>query len=148
MKENSKNIYQVNSDDKEMLLAMQKARDTFEDFKSEVIQDYSRKIPILDIILIKAYFYDDNFPNDGEHLWLEDITFEGERIIGEIVSTPEHVKSVKSGEKVSILLEQLSDWLYVYDGKAHGAFTVRLLRKRMTPQERQEHDKGYPYSFD
>jgi uncharacterized protein YegJ (DUF2314 family) len=148
MKDNSENIYQVNYGDKEVLLAMQKARDTFEDFKSEVIQDYSRKIPVLDIILIKAYFYDVNFPNNGEHLWVKDITFEGERIIGEIVSVPEHVKSVESGKKVSILLEQLSDWLYVSNGKAHGAFTVRLLRNRMTPQERQEHDKGYSYSFD
>jgi uncharacterized protein YegJ (DUF2314 family) len=144
----NENIYRINSDDKEMLSAMQKARDTFEIFKSEVIQDYSRKIPVLDTILIKAYFYDADFPNDGEHLWLKDIRFEEKRIIGEIVSEPGHVKSVKSGEKVSILLEQLSDWLYVCDGKAHGAFTIRLLRKRMTPQECQEHDKGYPYSFD
>jgi uncharacterized protein YegJ (DUF2314 family) len=75
MKKNSKNIYQVSSNDKEMLLAMQKARDTFEDFKSEVLKDYSRILSVLDTILIKAYFYDDNFPNEGEHLWLKDISF-------------------------------------------------------------------------
>ena len=148
MKKKSKDVYQVNSDDKEMRIAMQKARESFEDFKSEVLQDYSRIIPVLDVILIKAYFYDDNSKSNGEHLWLRNITFEGELITGEIASSPDHIKSVKNGERVSISLEQLSDWLYVYGGKAYGAFTVRLLRKRMTTQERCEHDKGYPYSFD
>ena len=148
MKKNNEDICRVNISDKEMLLAMQKARDTFKDFKREVTQDYSRKIPVLSTILVKAYFYDNDLPNDGEHLWLRNIDFEDEYLVGEIASPPEHVKSVEMGERVTITLEQLSDWLYVYDGKAQGAFTVKLLRERMSPRERQEHDEGYPYSFD
>ncbi|MCI0359197.1 MAG: DUF2314 domain-containing protein [Planctomycetaceae bacterium] len=55
---------------------------------------------------------------------------------------------MQAGSLVSFPLERLSDWLYVVDGKAYGAFTVRLLRSRMSDEEKQEHDSHYPFEFD
>jgi uncharacterized protein YegJ (DUF2314 family) len=55
---------------------------------------------------------------------------------------------VRPGQAVSFPLERLSDWLYVEGGKAMGVFTVRLLRTRMSDEERRAHDSYYPFSFD
>jgi len=147
-KKNSKEIYQVKSDDQEMLSAMRKARDTFPDFKREVLKEYARIIPVFDTVLVKAYFYDEGIKQGGEHLWLNDIEFGDIMISGTIVSSPSHLKSVRRGQNVQFPLERLSDWLYVFDGKAHGAYTVKLLRSRMADKELKDHDKDYPYSFD
>ena len=57
----------VQSDDPEMLAAMQTARDRFPEFWREVAADYKRVIPALGGSMVKAYLYDDAAPQNGEH---------------------------------------------------------------------------------
>ena len=45
-------------------------------------------------------------------------------------------------------LGRLSDWFYVVGDNAVGAFTVRLLRTRMTAEQRRAHDSHYPFRFE
>jgi uncharacterized protein YegJ (DUF2314 family) len=141
-------IYPVPASDEEMRAAMKHARETFSEFLREVEADSRRAIPALETILVKAYFADSDAPDDGEHMWLKQAQMEGKVVKGRLVSTPGHVKCVRSGEIVRFPLERLSDWLYVVNGKAHGAFTVKLLRSRMSAKERKEHDSHYPFTFD
>jgi uncharacterized protein YegJ (DUF2314 family) len=44
--------------------------------------------------------------------------------------------------------KDITDWLMIREGKAVGAYTVQVLRKRMSSQERAEHDAGYPFKFE
>jgi uncharacterized protein YegJ (DUF2314 family) len=98
--------------------------------------------------LLKVYFAEPGGPSEGEHMWVEPTNLSGPKFKGTLLSTPEWIKSVKAGAEVTFTKADVSDWLLVRDGKATGAYTVRLLRKRMSEQERREHDAGYPFSFD
>lgn len=138
----------VQSDDPEMLAAMQTARDRFPEFWREVAADYKRVIPALGGSMVKAYLYDDAAPQNGEHMWVSEVEYDGKTITGVLADTPRELRSVRSGQQVSFPLERLSDWFYVEGGKAIGAFTVRLLRTRMTAEQRRAHDSHYPFRFE
>jgi uncharacterized protein YegJ (DUF2314 family) len=140
-------VIQVESDDAGMVAAMQEARDSFDEFWAEVSADYERAIPALDSAMLKVYFADEAAPNDGEHLWVSDVNFDGSEISGVVDSEPLHLSYPKLGERVAFPLARLSDWLIVDDGRAKGAYTVQLLRGRMTESERTEHDSHYPFKF-
>ena len=67
---------------------------------------------------------------------------------GVLLSKPASLKSVQVGQEVRFAPERITDWLCVEQGKAKGAYTVQLLRQRMTEEERREHDQSYPFSFE
>ena len=127
---------------------MTTARKQFPDFWREVSADYKRAIPVLKRPMVKAYFNDEGAPLTGEHMWVSEIEYDGKMITGVLADTPIQLHSIRTGQRVSFPLERLSDWLYVENGKAVGVFTVKLLRTRMTEQERQAHDSHYPFKFD
>lgn len=146
---NSKSeIIPVQSADAEMNAAMQTARDRFPEFWREVSADYQRVIPALGGSMVKAYFYDAGASQSGEHMWVSEVEYDGKTITGVLADTPRELRRLRSGERVSFPLERLSDWFYVEGNKAVGAFTVRLLRKRMSAEQRQAHDSHYPFRFE
>jgi len=132
-----------------MNAAMQTARDRFPEFWREVSNDYKRVIPALGESMVKAYFDDPGgSPQGGEHMWVRGVDYDGKMITGELADTPRHLRSIRAGQQVSFPLERLTDWFYVDDGKAVGAFTVRVLRSRMSEEERRVHDSHYPFRFE
>ena len=140
-------VIQVKSGDAGMVAAMQAARDSFDEFWAEVSADHGRAIPVLESAMLKVYFADESAPDDGEHLWVSEVDYDGSEISGVVASDPLHLSYPKLGERVAFPLERLSDWLIVHDGRAKGAYTVQLLRERMTESERAEHDSNYPFKF-
>jgi uncharacterized protein YegJ (DUF2314 family) len=138
----------VQAGDPEMDAAMQTARDKFPEFWREVSTDHKRVIPVLEGSMVKAYFFDEGAPLTGEHMWVRDIEYDGQTISGVLVDTSIQLHSVRPGQHVSFPLMRLSDWLYVENGRAYGVFTVKLLRTRMTDDERKSHDSHYPFRFD
>ncbi|MEZ5328454.1 MAG: DUF2314 domain-containing protein [Verrucomicrobiales bacterium] len=138
----------VQSNDAEMQAAMQTARDRFPAFWREVSGDNKRVIPALGGSMVKAYFHDADAPQNGEHMWVNEVEYDGKTITGVLADTPRQLRSVRPGQRVTFPLERLSDWFYVDDDKAIGAFTVRLLRTRMTEKQRREHDSHYPFQFE
>lgn len=141
-------IISVESDDFEILNAMRKARETFPEFVQAVEADWNRAIPVLESAMVKAYFADSHGGENGEHMWVQFEGYEAGRIRGTLISRPAHVDSVTEGDRVSFPLPNLSDWLYVEDGVARGAYTVKILRMRMSEAEREEHDRSYPFLFE
>jgi len=141
-------ITPVQSDDAEMASAMQAGRDRFPEFWRAVSADSKRVIPALGPSMVKAYFSDPGAPRSGEHMWVSDVEYDGKTVTGVLADTPMQLHTVKAGDRVSFPLERLSDWFYVENGKAIGAFTVRLLRSRMTVEQRQAHDSAYPFRFE
>lgn len=98
--------------------------------------------------MVKAYFYDAVAPQGGEHMWVSEVAYDGKTITGVLADVPRQLRSVQSGQQVSFPLERLSDWFYVDGGRAVGAFTVRLLRTRMSAEQRRAHDSHYPFRFE
>jgi uncharacterized protein YegJ (DUF2314 family) len=140
-------IIDVEDDDKGMNAAMAQARKEFPTFWKAVSEDRKNEEPKLVPAMVKASFRDKGKEGNGEHLWIDEVSYDGKMISGMVASEPADLKSVKLGEKVSFPLERLSDWLFVEKGAAKGAFTVNYLRKQMSAKERKEHDEGYPFRF-
>jgi uncharacterized protein YegJ (DUF2314 family) len=120
----------VSANDAEMNLAISKARQALPEFW-QVFE--SRKNGESDFCL-KVRIEDSS---GTEHFWAINIRRENGKIWGEIGNDANIVKSVKLGDQVPITESDISDWLYMRNGKIVGNFTVRPLLKSMSEEEAQ-----------
>ncbi len=134
--EQEQSTMEVESDDQEMNAAIQKSRKTFDEFltafqsKDSSIQNFAIKVPF-------------QTEKDGnEHIWLSDITMENGKIYGAVNNEPESTKEVVFGEKVKINRDSISDWNYIQNNRLVGGYTIKLLRQRMTPEQRVLFDRS------
>jgi uncharacterized protein YegJ (DUF2314 family) len=144
-------IFRVVKGDPEMVAAIKQARKSFPDFLLEADADLGRAIPVLEDAMVKLYIPRPSDPETGEHLWARYLGHhpdDGSRFLAELLSSPRKLKPMAKGDRIDFSIRSLSDWLYVTDGKAHGAFTVQVLRGRMSPAELKKHDVAYPFSFE
>lgn len=77
-------------------------------------------------------------PPAGEHVWAREIKREGDQVSATIVSRPNDIPNLRMGQRVTVPISQITDWLVESGGKYHGAFTVRALLPYMKPEEADE----------
>jgi len=138
--------------DPAMQQAHEQARATFKYFWRELTWERQRIIPGLSMAAVKAPFSDGDGSgttgNPGvEHMWIDEVEFDGQTISGVLLNEPNWLKSVKAGDPVRIAARELSDWMYVIGSEVYGAYTVQVLRARMGRQERAEHDEAWGLEF-
>ena len=136
--------------DSEMEAAGAKARETFKYFWRELSWERRRIVPGLDLACVKVAFAVEQ-PVDGqpsvEHMWVDDVDFNGRQISGTLVNSPNWINSVSEGDEVKVTLDELVDWMFAIRGKVYGGFTVNVMRSRMSPSDRREHDKAWDLDF-
>ena len=137
----------LTGDDDEMNAAIKKAQDTFPEIVRELDLEARRVVPGLDAAIVKAFFFDDDAHEQGEHMFVEQVRLEGETVHGVLASTPQVVTSVKEGEDVSFPASRISDWFIVIEGRGKGGFTLDVIGKRMSPSEYREASKYPPFSW-
>jgi len=138
------------SADASMRKANEQAQATFKYFWREISWERRRIIPAFDMMLIKLPFTDNDPSNEtkqAEHMWVDGVEFDGEKLSGVLMNSPNWLKSVKQGDPVSATFPQLADWMIMSDGKAYGAFTVNAMRAKMSKDERKEHDAAWGLDF-
>jgi len=144
-------VYMFSGNDPEMLRANEKARETFRYFWREMAWENRRIVPGLDLACVKAPFSDGEFrTGDGpevEHMWISEVQFDGDEISGVLLNSPNWLKTVKEGDSASFALKEISDWMYAISGEVYGAYTVNLLRSRMSARERKDHDEAWGLNF-
>lgn len=145
-------VFMFDNSDSEMQSAYQKARDTFRYFWREVAWERRRIVPALDLACVKAPFSDGERSTasgepECEHMWIDQVDFDGQTISGVLLNAPNWLKTVKVGDPAHLRLEEISDWMYVIQGEVFGAYTVNLMRSRMSKKERAEHDAAWGLKF-
>jgi uncharacterized protein YegJ (DUF2314 family) len=137
VKTEDKNIVYINADDDEMNKAKQKAKDGWDHFLS---------------VLKRKDFDEGNasvklgYPtNDGnsEHIWANDLHWIGNDLYAVINNFPENIPDMRMGDTVLVTKNKLSDWLYAENGVLRGGYTIRVIRKQMTPEERKSFDEEF-----
>lgn len=121
---------QVPEGDPEMGAAIAKARATLDVFwtalaaKAPGTETFSLKVEITDGIEV-------------EHFLTSQVeqTADG-RIFANIDNYPQFVRNVTFGQRIEVPQADISDWMFWRDGKVVGGETLRVLLKRMTPDER------------
>ena len=147
-------IFPSPSDDPEMEQASANARQTFRFFWREMAWEQRRIVPGLELAAVKGSFSDPpevRARNPGgleaEHMWLLDVDFDGRHLSGTLINSPHSLQTYSEGDQVKISGVQISDWMYAVSGNVYGAFTVDVLRGRMSKPERQQHDDAWGFDF-
>ena len=144
----SEPVFYANGEDEAMLKAFEQARKSFRYFWRELYWERLRIVPALSFACVKVAFSQElNGSTEVEHMWLNDVYFDGERVYGVLANDPGILTSVASGDEVAVPLEQISDWMFAVDGRAYGGFSVQAMRKAMGKDERAEHDEVWGLDF-
>jgi uncharacterized protein YegJ (DUF2314 family) len=72
---------------------------------------------------------------ETEHFWLTGVTYRDGEFEGKIGNDPGVVTNVEFGQTIRIKKEEISDWMFMRDGKLHGNYTLRPLLDRLDPDE-------------
>ncbi len=141
IKNNNSNIHMVDGDDKAMNIAIETAKEKFDDF------DRAFKSNKYDTstFAIKLKFPIEKGAT-GEHIWLSYLTFKNGFYYGIIDNVPEFTTKIKEGQEIKVSKDKISDWMYSdNNGILKGGFTILVRRSRMTPIERKEYDSTFPF---
>lgn len=140
----------VKEDNPKMLEAFKRAQETFKYFWRELSWEYRRVIPALDVAYVKVAFAQQQHEGESptvEHMWVNNINFDGEQLYGVLVNEPQQLTNVQLNDEVAVPLNQVSDWLFALMGKTHGGFTIQVMRSNMDAAARQAHDEAWGLDF-
>lgn len=76
--------------------------------------------------------------NKCEHIWLSELKFDGRLLRGKIDNRPIEMKSLRVGQKVAVRPEEISDWMYVENGKLVGGYTVRAFYRKLPADQKRQ----------
>lgn len=141
-------IFFADGENPKMIEAFKKAQETFKYFWRELSWEYRRIIPGLDVACVKLAFTQNiNGETVVEHMWINDVNFDGVTIYGVLVNQPNDLTNVNNGDEVQIPVNQISDWLFAIDGKTYGGYTIQAMRSEMSNDERKDHDEAWGLDF-
>lgn len=130
------NVEVVLDDDAEMNAAMQAAQDTLPIFISTLKSPAPGQV---DFTVKVAFPYNDG--TSFEHMWLSNVSLNGDLIEGTLENDPVYVGNIQSGDRVTVEQSDITDWIIIDDGRLLGGYTVHVLRNRMSDAERQQFDQ-------
>lgn len=127
-------IYTVTEVDAEMNEAIKEAKKNLPKF----YKDLESENPKYNSFGIKMTFPHEN---GDEHIWINSLFKKNNDYFGIVDNLPEFTRDVKRGDTVQIITNRVSDWMYLENSELKGGYTIRLLRNRMTNDEKIEFDK-------
>lgn len=145
-RDSEQETFYADSQDAAMREAAKKARQTFKYFWRELYWDRRRIVPALDMAMVKLPFSQDD-GREVEYMWVDDVEFDGEKIYGRLVNEPDTLTNIKKGDEIEAPLDEVSDWIFVSEGKSFGAFGVQAMRSKMSEQQRVWHDEAWGVNF-
>lgn len=142
-------IFSIDGGNPEMRAANANARATFKYLWRELSWEYRRIVRGLGMAAVKMPFAvpaAEGAP-PSEHMWINELEFDGETITGVLLNQPQWVDTLKPGDKVSVPLSEIDDWMYTLGGHVYGGYTIDVLRQGMSKKERQHHDQAWGLDF-
>ncbi len=76
-----------------------------------------------------------------EHIWLTEVSYDGRLFHGKVDNEPVDIKGTRLGEEVTVAPNEISDWMYVQDGKLIGGYTISAMCHHMSPAQKQQFEK-------
>lgn len=77
----------------------------------------------------------------AEHIWLTEVSYDGRLFHGKVDNEPVEIKGARAGQAVSVAANEISDWMYVQDGRLVGGYTITAMCHHMSPAEKQQFEK-------
>ncbi len=120
---------EIYDDDAEINAAIDEAQRRLPDFRRIVEADSRRLIPLLGGTLAKVVVVS-KLSGAVEHLWISGVGFEGNEIVGDVITAPHEIPEVKINTELRASLSSITDWIYYEGDEAHGGFAEKILRER------------------
>lgn len=139
---NPSGIHTLEGSDAEMNKAIEAARSSLSEFEQAIRSNNAH----YELFALKVMFPDE--VGGFEHLWITDIFLEDQQYHGFVGNEPQYTLAVEVGQEVTIDPEEISDWMYVESGTLRGGYTLRVLRNRLSPEERAEFDRGLGFTIE
>lgn len=117
------NVVDVAQGDPELVAATGQAQSTLDEF----IAALGAVDPSARGHAVKTTFRDGAI---GEHMWVGQLRWDGERFHGVLDNDPVDVRNVRRGDAVVVERADVEDWLYFVGQEMRGGFTVRVLMER------------------
>lgn len=76
-----------------------------------------------------------------EHIWLNTVSFDGQLFHGKVDNEPVDIKGVRLGNIVSVSPSEISDWMFVQDGRLVGGYTICAMCEKMSPAEKKQFEQ-------
>ena len=134
-------VHMVSGEDPEMNTAMEQARASVTTFITSLQNPGQNQTHFS----VKAKIVDGEHT---EHIWLYDVSYDGNQFLGKIGNNPLNVKNVSLGDEIALVPSDISDWMIVEDDKLVGGYTLRVLRNRLSGEERNKFDESLPFKID
>jgi uncharacterized protein YegJ (DUF2314 family) len=129
-------IFMVKTGDPDMVAARNKARTTLPEFlkvaksPGRSQKNFAVKVGIQD-------------GDQREFFWVAPFRQEGDMIIGNINNTPRIVKNVLNKQQITFHVNDVTDWMYIENGKMKGNYSACVLLKN----EPKEHADALKKKF-
>lgn len=124
-------IYNVKGSDTDMNEAIEKANQTLAAFNTALLN------PEIEVKSLKVKFQNET---DAEHIWLTNVEFKDGKYSGILDNEPEYITDYKIGDTINVDSKNISDWMYIENGKLFGGYTIKVLRNKMSESERKQFD--------
>lgn len=125
-------VFVYSKDHEEMNTAQMEARKFYPDFLNALQNGCGG----CDNFSVKMRFsYGDG---NGEHIWIENLYVINGKVFGKIANVPENIQGLNYGDTVEIVGKNISDWKYVQNGKLVGAYTLKVMYKKMSDDEKKQ----------
>lgn len=72
-----------------------------------------------------------------EHIWLSGLTYHEGHFHGKVDNKPEHIPDVKMGDRVTVNVDEITDWAFVDQDTLVGGYTIRVLLKDLSPEDQK-----------
>jgi len=134
-------VVHVSAGDAEMNAAMDEARKTLDRF----IAAFQKPGPGQSDFGLKGRFAEGDCV---EHMWIDELRYEDGKFRGKLGNTPRLLSNLKRGSPCELDPAHVSDWQYVENGRLVGGYTLRLIFRRMPPDERRAALESLPFRLD
>ncbi|WP_426481655.1 DUF2314 domain-containing protein [Chryseobacterium sp. R2ACT005] len=141
-RDNEPDVHILQGEDNEMNAAIENAQKSLYKFK-EAIESHN---PDYFNFALKERF---TTPDSGsEHIWISEVQYSDHKFYGIVDGNPISTTEVKLGDTIEINSQQITDWMYIDKNIVKGAYTTKVLRKRMSQKEREQMDKESGFIFE
>jgi uncharacterized protein YegJ (DUF2314 family) len=127
----SAQVVDVPTRNKSMAAAIDKAKATLPVFFARL----AKPEPGDEAFAVKIRYQTTKFGADGEHIWANAVVREGDIVSAAINNEPRDILDLKIGQRVTVPLTQLTDWMFIRNGKIHGAYTLRAMLPLMAKDQ-------------
>ena len=140
-REGKADIFLVEADDPEIVHAITQARRTVPSFLA-ALRDPK---PNQESFAVKYPFKEGE---QVEHMWVEKVSYDGSVLRGVLNNYPERLRNLEADQPVEVSPAEVSDWMYVEDGRLIGGYTMRVTFRRYTPTEKREVEESLGFKID